>query len=74
MTKINKHVAHGFALGALWAPLLWLTTDLARRHGPHTPVIELAWWEIALIAALIALPAMTMRALKLMPAQDRGGP
>jgi hypothetical protein len=34
--------------------------------------MQLSWWEIALVMALIALPTQTMRALNLNPARDVG--
>jgi hypothetical protein len=70
--NFNRHMVNGFLLGAMWAPLLWLVTVLAGRYAPHTAVWQLAWWEIGLVLAGIALPAQAMRALNLNPVTDAG--
>jgi hypothetical protein len=40
--------------------------------GQLPPGMQLCWWEIALVVALIALPTQTIRALNLNPARDVG--
>jgi hypothetical protein len=72
MKKFRRHKISGFALCAMWKPLLWLAVSLSSRYAQQTPLLHFAWWEIALAAALIALPTQALRALNLIPARDVG--
>ena len=72
MKRFYRHAVNGFLLCALWTPLLWLVTSLSNRYAPQTAVWQLAWWEIALVVALVALPARAARDLNLNPARNAG--
>ncbi len=72
MKTFCRHTINGFLLCALWTPLLWLVTALSNRYAPQTAVWQLAWWEMVLVGALIALPARAALELNLNPARDAG--
>jgi hypothetical protein len=72
MKSLYRHVVNGFLLCALWTPLLWLVSTLCARYAPQTAVWQLSWWEIALLVALIALPARATLHFHLNPARNAG--
>lgn len=72
MKKFYRHIINGFLLCALWTPLLWAVTWLSSRYPPQTAIWQLAWWEMVLVVALIALPARAALELNLNPARDAG--
>lgn len=56
------------AIAALFVPLASYVALLMSSHGIHRNVLSLGWAEQALMLALVLLPTLTLRHLRLIPA------